>query len=167
MTYEVTAHCYVIGQPPYGYRHDDVDPRRWVVDNEAADIVRRIYAMRQDGISINEIAKNLKCDKILIPSLYAQRKGYKNPTKRAVRGEFLWDKSNIRQILTNRAYIGDIINFRTYSKSYKLKERLDNPAENWGIHENACEAIINIFVWYHHQYCCPASFKYYPVCSFF
>ena len=84
---------YAIGQPPYGYKYDTVDPRRWVVDDEAAEIVRYIYSLRQNKISTIEIAIKLKREKVLIPSLYAQQKGYKNPTKKSVRGEYLWDKS--------------------------------------------------------------------------
>lgn len=138
---------YAIGQPPYGYRYDTENPKHWVVDDEAADVVRHIYELRQQKISTIEIAIQLKREKILIPSLYAQQKGYKNPTKKAVRGEYLWDKSIIRKILCNRAYVGDVVNFRTYSKSYKLKERLENPEENWEIHENVHEAIISRSVW--------------------
>ncbi|MDD4495844.1 MAG: DUF4368 domain-containing protein, partial [Eubacteriales bacterium] len=81
------------------------------------------------------------------PSVYAQRKGFKNPTKQAVRGECLWDTSMIRKLLMNQAYVGDIVNFRTYSKSFKLKERLANPEENWEIHKNVHEPIIDRSVW--------------------
>lgn len=138
---------YAIGQPPYGYKRDEIDKHRWIIDLEAADIVRHIYSLRQDGVSVNEIADILKREKQLIPSLYAQQKGYKNPTKRAVRGEYLWDKSIVQIILMNRAYVGDVVNFRTYSKSYKLKERLDNPEENWEVHENVHEPIIDRSLW--------------------
>jgi len=138
---------YAVGQPPYGYRHDDTDYRRWAVDEEAAEIVRYIYSQRQQGIGVNVIADKLKREKVLIPSLYAQQKGYKNPTKKTNRGEFLWDKNAVRNILTNRAYVGDVVNFRTYSKSYKLKKRLDNPEEKWEIHENVHEPIIERSSW--------------------
>lgn len=138
---------YAVGQPPYGYKHDDTDYRRWTVDPEAAEIVLHIYTLRQDGVSTNEIAEILRREKHLTPSIYAQRKGYKNPTKKPTRGEYLWDKSIVHKILTNRAYIGDVVNFRTYSKSYKLKERLDNPEENWEIHENVHEPIIERSIW--------------------
>ncbi|MDD4493557.1 MAG: recombinase family protein [Eubacteriales bacterium] len=77
---------YAIGQPPLGYCYNPENKKEWIVDPEGGDIVRHIYAMRKDGTSINDIAKMLKREKILIPSLYAQRKGFKNPTKKAVRG---------------------------------------------------------------------------------
>ena len=138
---------YAIGLPPIGYKFDKEDTKRWVIDPEGADIVRHIYSLRQQGASTNEIAKTLKREKVLIPSLYAQRKGFKKPTKQAVRGEYLWDVSMVRKVLMNRAYVGDVVNFRTYSKSFKLKERLDNPEENWEIHENVHEPIIERSVW--------------------
>ena len=138
---------YAIGHPPLGYKYDIVDTKRWVIDPEGAEIVRYIYSLRQQGTSINDIAKILKREKILIPSVYAQRKGFKNPTKQAVRGECLWDTSMVRKLLMNQAYVGDVVNFRTYSKSFKLKERLDNPKENWEVHENVHEPIIERSIW--------------------
>lgn len=138
---------YAVGRPPLGYRYADEDKKKWVIDQEGADIVRHIFALRRDGTSINDIAKILKREKLLIPSLYAQRKGFKNPTKKPVRGEYLWDTSMVRKILMNRSYVGDVVNFKTYSKSFKLKERLENPQENWEIHENVHEPIIDRSVW--------------------
>ena len=138
---------YAIGLPPLGYKYDTDDPRRWVIDEEGAEVIRQIYQMRKDGTSINDIAKILKREKILTPSAYAIQKGYRTPSKRSTRGDYFWDVSVVRQILVNQAYVGDVINFRTYSKSYKLKERLDNPKENWEIHEDVHEPIIERLFW--------------------
>jgi len=138
---------YAIGHPPLGYKHDEVNPKMWVIEPEGAEIVQRIYSLRQDGTSVNDIALILKRDKVLIPSVYAQQKGLKNPQKRGMRGDYLWDTSMIRKILSNQTYVGDVVNFRTYSKSFKLKERFDNPKENWDIHENVHEPIIQRSVW--------------------
>ncbi|GAA6396769.1 DUF4368 domain-containing protein [Solibaculum mannosilyticum] len=138
---------YAIGQPPLGYMHDPENPKRWIIDPEGAEIVRHIYALRKAGASINDIAAQLKREKVLIPSVYAQRKGFKNPTKRATRGEFLWDTSMVRKILLNRLYVGDVVNFRTYSRSYKLKDRLPNPEENWEIHIGVHEPVIDRDEW--------------------
>jgi Site-specific recombinases, DNA invertase Pin homologs len=138
---------YAIGHPPLGYKYDTVDTKRWVIDPEGAEIVRYIHSLRQQGTSINDIAKILKREKILIPSVYAQRKGFKNPTRQAVRGEYLWDTSMVRKLLMNQVYVGDVVNFRTYSKSFKLKERLENPKENWEVHENVHEPIIERSAW--------------------
>ena len=133
---------YAIGQPPFGYMHDPENRKRWVIDPEGAEVVRHIYTLRKEGTSINDIAKQLKREKLLIPSVYTLRKGFRKPTKQAVRGEYLWDTSLVRKILQNQAYVGDVLNFRTYSKSYKLKKRLDNPEEKWEIHKDVHEAII-------------------------
>ncbi|MDL2287120.1 recombinase family protein [Eubacteriales bacterium OttesenSCG-928-G02] len=138
---------YAIGHPPLGYKYDETNPKRWIIDDEGAEIVRHIFALRQQGTSINDIAKILKQEKVLIPSVYAQRKGFKNPTKQAVRGDCLWDTSMVRKLLMNQAYVGDVVNFRTYSKSFKLKERLDNPKENWEVHKDVHEPIIERFTW--------------------
>ena len=138
---------YAIGVPPMGYTFDTADSRRWVVDEEGADVIRRIYHMRRDGTSINDIAKILKREKVLTPSAYAIQKGYRTPPKRSSRGECFWDVSVVHQILTNQLYVGDVLNFRTYSKSYKLKTRLDNPKENWEIHEDVHEPVIPRALW--------------------
>ena len=138
---------YAIGLPPFGYRYDCEDTRKWVIDDEAAEVVRNIYQMRKDGNSVNEIAKILKREKVLIPSVYAFHKGYRSPTKHTNRGDCFWDISVVIQILKNQSYVGDVINFKTYSKSYKLKKRFDNPKENWEIHQNVHEPIIERFFW--------------------
>ncbi len=138
---------YAIGLPPVGYRFDTKNPHKWVIDEEGAEIVRQIYQMRKEGTSTNEIASILKREKVLTPSAYAIRKGYRSPSKRSTRGDFFWDKSVVRKILTNRVYIGDVVNFRTYSKSYKLKDRLENPKENWEVHEKVHEPIVERSFW--------------------
>ena len=138
---------YAIGLPPLGYKFDIADSRKWVIDEEGAEVIRRIYQMRKDGTSINEIAKILKREKVLTPSAYAIQKGYRTPSTRSTRGECFWDVSVVHQTLTNQAYVGDVINFRTYSKSYKLKNRLDNPKENWEIHKDVHEPIIARAFW--------------------
>ena len=133
---------YAIGTPPMGYTHDPEDPKHWIVDEEGAAVVRRIYAMRLNGTSITNIAQLLKRDKVLIPSVYAVRKGLRKTAPQHLRGEYLWDTSMVRKILVNPLYVGDVVNFRTYSKSYKLKTRYDNPAENWEISRNVHEPVI-------------------------
>lgn len=138
---------YAIGHPPMGYKYDEVDTKRWVIDEEGAAVIRRIYTMRLEGTSTNDIARILKREKVLTPSAYAFQKGYRKPSKKVTRGESFWDTPIVRQILQNRSYVGDVINFKTYSKSYKLKARLENPEENWEIHENAHEPVIERPAW--------------------
>ena len=133
---------YALGQPPFGYMRDPENPKRWVLDSEAADVVRMIYAMRLQGTSTNDIARILKHRRVFTPSAYAFRKGY---TKRACspNGEYFWAHPAIRTILSNRAYLGDVVNFRTFTRSYKLKRRLENAEENWEIHEGVHDSIID------------------------
>jgi len=137
---------YAIGHPPLGYKRDPENPKQWLIDEESAAIVQRIYNMRILGESVTEIARILRWEKVLTPAAYAISKGYKNLTKTR-RGDTLWEAGTVRQILSNRAYLGDIINFRTYSKSYKLKARLNNDPENWEIHEGVHEPIIRKDTW--------------------
>ena len=118
-----------------------------MIDDEGAEVVRHIYNLRIQGTSTNDITKILKREKVLTPSAYAFQKGYKNPTKKVTRGEYFWDTAMVRKILISQSYTGDVVNFRSYSKSYKLKERLENPKENWEIHENVHEPIIDRKMW--------------------
>ena len=134
---------YAIGHPPYGYKYDEIDRKRWAIDEEAAEIVKHIFNLRKQGESMNEIAKILKKEKIYIPSVYAIKKGLKKPLAKPPLGEYLWTHVMIRKILSNQSYVGDVINFKTYSKSFKLKKRLDNDRENWQIHKNVHEPIIS------------------------
>jgi len=137
---------YAIGHPPIGYKRDPDEPKRWIVDDEGAEIVRRIYNLRIQGYSVNDIATSMRRTKILNPTAYAKEKGLRNFSK-ITRGDTFWEHQVISQILKNRAYLGDVINFRTYSKSYKLKARLPNPEENWEIHEGVHEPIIERDLW--------------------
>jgi len=142
---------YAIGQPPFGYVYGTEDKKRWVIDETAAETVRLIYRLRLEMTSVNDIAKILKSRRILIPSAYLTQTGIRMPTRKSVHGEFFWSVGMVRQILVNRSYAGDIVNFRTYSKSYKLRQRLPNPEEKWEVHENAHEPIIKRADWEHVQ----------------
>ena len=68
---------YAIGHPPYGYKYDEIDKKHWIIDEEAAVVVRRIFDLRKQSESVNEIAKILKKEKIYIPSVYAIKKTYR------------------------------------------------------------------------------------------
>ena len=134
---------YAIGHPPYGYKYDEIDKKRWIIDQEAADVVRHIFNLRKQSESVNEIARILKKEKIYVPSVYAIKKGFKRPLRKPPLGEYLWTHVMVRNILSNQSYTGDVINFKTYSKSFKLKKRLENDKENWQIHKNVHEPIID------------------------
>ena len=110
-----------MGQPPYGYQKDPDDPKRWIIDEEAAAVVRRIYRMSLDGCGVEQIADALSKDGILTPRFYWQQKGIHRPGKAPKYDPCHWNSSTITRILTLQEYCGDVLNFKTYSKSYKNK----------------------------------------------
>jgi DNA invertase Pin-like site-specific DNA recombinase len=134
---------YPIGKPPFGYMRDPANPKRWVVDEEAAEVIRRIYRMRLEGNSIEDIATALRRDKVDLPSVYALKKGFPCPNRRLDRDEFWWRANEVSVILKNRAYCGDVINFRTGSRSYKDKRRFVNDEANWEIHSGVHDPVID------------------------
>ena len=126
--------------PPYGYMKDENDKNHWVIDDEAAAVVRRIFKLCIDGYGPSQIARMLSEDNVLIPSAYAESKGhvlnhaYKKPTK--------WCKKTIVEILEKQEYIGHTVNFRSHIKSYKNKKKVKNDRSEWAVFENTHEAII-------------------------
>ena len=131
-----------MGPPPYGYKKDPDDPKRWVVDEDAAQVVRRIFRMTVDGYGTEQIATILSEEKVLTPIAYWREKGVNRPGKSKLRGPYMWNSSTITHILSLQEYCGDILNFKTYSKSYKNKKRLANDRENWVIFQGVHEPII-------------------------
>ena len=136
-----------MGQPPYGYMKDPDNPKRWIVDDEAALVVKRIYSMTLDGLGTEQIAAQLERDGILTPRAYWLQKGVKRPGKGKQLPPTRWNSSTITKILSLQEYCGDILNFKTYSKSYKNKKRIDNDRENWVVFKDVHEPIIDRAVW--------------------
>ncbi len=136
-----------MGQPPYGYIKDPDNSKRWIVDDEAAQVVRRIYGMTLDGLGTEQIAAQLELEGILTPRAYWLQKGIKRPGKGKQQPPTKWNSSTITKILSLQEYCGDILNFKTYSKSYKNKKRIENDRENWVIFKNVHESIIDRAVW--------------------
>ena len=131
-----------MGQPPYGYIKDPNDPKHWIVDDEAAQVVRRVYSMTLEGFGTEQIAAQLEKDGVLTPRAYWLTKGIKRPGKGKQQPPTKWNSSTITKILSLQEYCGDILNFKTYSKSYKNKKRIDNDRENWVVFQNVHVAII-------------------------
>ena len=131
-----------MGQPPYGYIKDPNDPKHWIVDDEAAQVVRRVYSMTLEGFGTEQIAAQLEKDDVLTPRAYWLTKGIKRPGKGKQQPPTKWNNSTITKILSLQEYCGDILNFKTYSKSYKNKKRIDNDRENWVVFQDVHEAII-------------------------
>ncbi len=131
-----------MGQPPYGYIKDPENPKRWIVDEEAAQVVRRIYRMTLEGVGTEQIAAKLEEDGILTPRAYWHSKGINRPGKVKDLPPTHWNSSSVIKMLSVQEYCGDIFNFKTYSKSYKNKKRLENDRENWAIFKDVHEPII-------------------------
>ena len=131
-----------MGQPPYGYIKDPENPKRWIVDEEAAQVVRRIYRMTLEGVGTEQIAAKLEEDGILTPRAYWHSKGINRPGKVKELPPTHWNSSSVIKMLSVQEYCGDILNFKTYSKSYKNKKRLENDRENWAIFKDVHEPII-------------------------
>ena len=125
--------------PPYGYMKDPADKKKWMVDEEAAEIVKRIFDLCIAGKGPMQIAKLLTAEHILtVKAHYAQRAGKPLPEK-----PYHWDPKSVAGILERPEYTGCTVNFKTYSKSHKLKKRLHNVPENQRIFPNTQPAIID------------------------
>lgn len=127
---------------PYGYVKDLEDKRKWLVDEEAAAVVRRIFEMCMEGRGPQQIANQLKADKVLTPTAYKKRKGMKTP-QAAPENPYGWCDSSVVNILERREYTGCTVNFKTYSNSIWDKKQRENPVEKQAIFENTHEAIIS------------------------
>lgn len=129
---------HLCSNPPYGYRKDPADKKKWIVDEEAAEVVKRIFDLCIAGKGPMQIAKILTADKVLtVKAYYAKRDGKPMPDNL-----YRWDYKSIAGILERPEYTGCTVNFKTYSKSHKLKKRLQNAPENQRIFPNTQPAII-------------------------
>ncbi len=131
---------------PYGYMKSEDNPKQWIIDPVAAEVVRHIYYLCLGGKGPMQIAKQLENEQILIPTAYwesvgrkVRRKKFSNPYK--------WDQGTVSGILDNRQYTGCTINFMTTTVSYKVHKTVYNPEEQWQIIPNTQEAIISEEVW--------------------
>ena len=131
-----------LGQPPYGYIKDPDNPKRWIVDEEAAQVVRRIFDMTLEGFGTEQIATQLDQDGILTPRGYWLQKGIKRPGVNEQQFSTKWHRATITKILSLQEYCGDILNFKSFSKSYKNKKRILNDRENWMVFKDVHEPII-------------------------
>ena len=132
-----------LSQPPYGYLKSPENKKRWVIDPYAAGIVQDIFRMCLEGKGQETIARILQERKILVPMAYWYSLGLKRAGKQPQADPYKWGKTSVAKILANQEYCGDIINFKTYSKSFKNKARIENPEENWVVFKNVHEPIID------------------------
>ncbi len=135
-----------LSPPPYGYIKDPDNSQRWIIDEEAAYVVRKIFDMAMEGLGTFQIALYLSDNKILTPTEYANRKGIRKAGGNAGKNStdpYRWGQSTVGKILSTQEYCGDVINFKTYSISYKNKKRHANDPENILVFKDVHEAIID------------------------
>lgn len=134
-----------LSPPPYGYIKSPDNSQHWIIDEEAAYVVRRIFDMSYSGMGTFQIALTLSDEKILTPTEYAARKGIKKAgnTGKTTTDPYRWGQSTVGKILANQEYCGDVINFKTYSISYKNKKRHANDPENILVFKEVHEPIID------------------------
>ena len=128
--------------PPYGYIKDEKDKDKWVVDEKAAEIVRRIFNLTMDGAGPYKIAKILEADKIDIPAYHQKKLGYGLHQSKNFEYPYRWCCSTIASILKKKEYLGHTVNFKT-RKHFKDKKSKYVSEDKWLIFENTHEAIID------------------------
>ena len=134
---------HIASNPPYGYIKDPQDKKKWIVDEGAAKVVRRIFNLCIAGKGPMQIAKILTDDKVLTVTAYhARQKGWTMPENL-----YQWCAKSVAGILERREYTGCTVNFKTYTKSLKFKKRMENPVENQRVFEDTQPAIIERGQW--------------------
>lgn len=136
-----------LAPPPYGYVKDPENKKKWIIDPDAAEVVRRIFRLCIEGNGNETIARILQDDKVLVPQAYWQSKGMSRGGKKTQPNPYKWCKTTIAKMLEQQEYCGDIINFKSYSKSFRNKTRVENPKENWAIFKDVHEPIIDRETW--------------------
>ncbi len=127
--------------PPFGYMKNPDVKKEWIIDEEAAKTVRQIFALCVEGLGPTQIAKRLKATKVLTPTEYWNSIGRncsKLPTV-----PYNWCSATVADILAKQEYCGDTVNFRSTTKSFKNKTKIERPQEEWKIFPNTHPAIID------------------------
>ena len=127
--------------PPFGYKKDPNDKEKWIIDEDAAQIVRKIYRLYLEGNTMGGIARMLTAERIETPKLYAENRGIKH-YKTATYPE-IWSRISVEYILSNYEYTGSTVNFKTKRKSFKNKKQWIQSKEDWAVFEGTQEAIID------------------------
>jgi len=133
----------------YGYRKDPDDPGHWLIDEEAAAVVRRIFQLTIAGNGPHQIARILTEEKIERPAYYLGQRGQGTCQSRDYSDErYIWRGTTVSEMLSKPEYMGHTVNFRTYKDSYKDKRPKKAPKEDWVIFENTHEAIVDEKTWH-------------------
>lgn len=126
---------------PFGYMKDPNDKEKWLIDEPAAEVVRKIYALCLAGRGPSQISRQLEEEKILVPSAYYESVG-KAHAQKVPANPYCWDQKTVAHILENRQYTGCAVNFKTTTVSYKVHKTIYKPAEEHQIIPNMQEPII-------------------------
>jgi hypothetical protein len=132
----------------YGYKKDPNDKNHWLIDEEAAEVVLRIYRLTIEGKTPFEITSILYNERIETPAAYHARHGtglWKYKTD--ISHPYSWNEATVKAILSKQEYAGDTVNFRTHKESYKNKKSVANPKESWQIFKDTHEAIVDRETW--------------------
>lgn len=132
-----------LSQPPYGYRKSPDTKGKWIIDPEPAKVVQRIFRLFLEGNGVETIAHMLQEDHVMIPLAYWFSQGLKRGGRRAHTDPYRWNMNTVWKILRQQEYCGDVINFKTCSKSFKNKKRLENDPENWKVFHDVHDPIID------------------------
>jgi len=138
----------ITNQAIYGYKKDPNDKYRWLVDEEAAAVVRRIYQLTIEGHGLSDIANILYRDKVESPAAYLARQG-RGPwkSKENIDRPYAWSDFIVGKILSKPEYMGHTVNFRSHKESYKDKQAIRHAPEDWLVFENTHEAIVDKDTW--------------------
>ncbi len=129
--------------PPYGYLKDPENKNHWIVDEEAAEVVREIFRLCIAGYGPSQIASILEKRQIEIPIYHAKRLGVTLPARSDGHSPYAWDDTTITRIFTRQEYLGHTVNFKTHTKSFRDKKKMANDPSEWAVFENTHEAIID------------------------
>ena len=129
--------------PPYGYLKDPQDKNHWIVDEEAAEVVREIFRLCAAGYGPSQIASELARRQIEIPIYHAKRNGIRLPARSDGHSPYAWDDTTVSRLLTRQEYLGHTVNFKTHTKSFRDKKKMVNDPSEWIVFENTHEAIID------------------------
>ena len=129
--------------PVYGYKRSPDDKDVWIVDNEAAVIVKRIFQMTMDGITLSKIARTLYEEKVLRPMYYLTQANGKTPTGKILSNPYAWNSTTVARILEKAEYAGHTVNFKTHRESYKDKTCTRIAKDEWKIFQNTHEPLIS------------------------
>ena len=142
---------YLTTNPPYGYMKDPDNPKKyWITDDEAAAVVRQIFAWCMEGYGPSQIAKKLKEAKVDCPTVHWAKMGRNAPAK-TPDDPYDWAPRTISGILERQEYLGHMVNFRTHRQSYKSKKKIENPQSEWKIFENTHDGIVDEETFYRVQ----------------